>query len=157
MKEASPEELARARAAAARVLASGLLQTPAADGSGTVSEPVPVHSPDGEEIVGWMVGIAAGDRLAGFLQLAADGTFRRYASFQRFPPSLEGCPAAADWLDPSRILERARSKAKASERLEDPFLTYDQNPDRLAWAVPATDRQGTRSTILVAGEFVFRV
>jgi hypothetical protein len=155
MREAAPADLNRARKAAARVLASGLVRTPLADGSGEVLEPVPVHAPDGE-IAGWFIGIADGDRLAGFLQLAADLAFRRYSSFQRHPPSLEGCPRVADWLDRSRILDLARTRAAAGERLAEPFLTYDQNPDRLVWAVGATDLEGRESTIHVAGDFVYR-
>lgn len=156
MKEAVPEDLNRAREAAARVLASGLVQTSLARGSGEVLEPVPVHTPDGGEIAGWFIGIAADGRLAGFLQLAADLVFRRYSSFQRRPPSLEGCPEVADWLDQSQILDRARTRATAGEKLAEPFLTYDQNPDRLVWAVGATDPQGRESTIYVAGDFVYR-
>lgn len=156
MSKVKPEDVAEARTAALRVLSSGLLQTPVEGGAGRVEEPVPIWVPEDEEIAGWMVGIAVEDRLAGFLQLAADRVFRRYASFQRYPPSLEGCPALADWLDRSRIADRARSKAKPGEELAEPFLTYDQNPDRLAWAVRATDRKGNSATIWVAGEFVYR-
>lgn len=154
MREVDPEDLARAREAAARVLASGLVRTPA--GEGSVLEPLPVRTPDGLEIAGWFVGIAAGDRLAGFLQLAADRTFRRYSSFQRHPPALEGTPPVADWLDQKRILERARSRAEPGERLAEPFLAFDQSPDRLAWAVKATDPEGRESTIYVAGEYAYR-
>jgi hypothetical protein len=152
MKEPDPGALGRARAAAARVRASGLIQTPAGD----LLEPVPIHTPDGGEIAGWFVGLGVGPLLAGFLQLAADLAFRRYASFQRHPPALEGCPRRDDWLDPLRILERARSRAADDERLADPFLTYDENPDRLAWAVRATDPAGREGTIYVAGDFAYR-
>src|SRR5262249_47946884 len=139
MKPVSPEDLDKARGVADRVLASGLVQTPLASGSGTLLEPVPIHSPDGGEIAGWLIGIAVGDRLAGFMQLGPDLTFRRYSTFQRHPPSLDGCPQVADWLDRPRILDRAHSQATAGEQLAEPFLTYDQSPDRLAWAILATD------------------
>jgi hypothetical protein len=142
----SPGDPVRAREAAARVLASGLVQTA---GAGELQEPVPVHTPDGAEIAGWFVGMALGDRLTGFLQLQADLSFRRYSSFQHHP-------RLADWLDRSQILDRARSQAASGEQLTDPFLTYDQSPDRLAWAVKATDSKGQESTIYVAGEYAYR-
>jgi hypothetical protein len=135
------------------VLVSGLVEAPA--GSSEL-EPVPIQTPDGGKVAGWFVGMAMEDRLVGFLQLAVDLTFRRYSSFQRRPPDLEGCPRRDDWLDPARILDLARAQAAPGERLAEPFLTYDQNPDRLAWAVQATDREGRESTIYVAGEYAYR-
>jgi hypothetical protein len=156
MREIDAHDLDQVRQAVDRLLASGLVQMPLGRPAGKVLEPVPIHRPDGDEIAGWFVGIAMGDRLAGFLQLSPALTFRRYSSFQRHPPAIEGCPLVADWIDRSRILERARSRADQGETLADPFLSYDQNPDRLVWAVRTTYPDGRESAIYVAGDFIYR-
>ncbi|MGH3130255.1 MAG: hypothetical protein ACRDNX_05520, partial [Gaiellaceae bacterium] len=67
----------------------------------------------------------------------------------------EALPAAGDWLDPSRILERAKTRAQADERLSPPLMTYDRSPERLVWAVRATDPAGRERTIFVAGDTVY--
>jgi hypothetical protein len=139
------DDASRAREAAARLIESGLVDEPfAADAE---LHPIPIESPDRTR-VGWLVGLVVGDRLVGFVQLDEQLRFRRYASFARETP-------AKDWLDPETVLERARAHAKPGEQLATPFLSYDSSPDRIAWLVKATGRDGTERTLLVAGTEVF--
>ena len=39
--------------------------------------------------------------------------------------------------------------------MEHPYLTYDQNPDRLAWVVNVRAPSGATRVILVAGEYAY--
>jgi hypothetical protein len=152
MSDPAPRQV---REMAEKLLASRLIQDPVVRADGRILEPVAILHPSGSGLAGWWVGVGAGDRMLGFFQLAPDLTFRRFSSFQRRPSSLDGCPPAADWLDPSRILEKARSQAAAGDRLAEPYLTYDRNPDRLAWAVRAVDDQDREKVFLVAGDAVW--
>jgi len=146
----------RVRELAARVLRSGVTGRGAgtAAPAGELLDPVPIRSPGGEP-AGWWVPLAAGGRLLGFLQFDDALRFRRSSSFQRRPGDLASCPPLADWTDPARILERARIRASPGDRLDSPFLSFDANPDRLAWAVPATTPDGERKIIFVAGDAVY--
>lgn len=79
---------------------------------------------------------------------------QRFSSFQRSPGMREGLPAAADWIDPARIRERARGAARVGETAGEPMLTFDRNPDRLVWAVTLVSSSGARE-LYVAGETVY--
>jgi len=144
----------RARAAAAAAIASGPAAIAAAR-EGRLLDPVAIRDPAGDT-AGWVVGLASGETLIGLIQIEADGRYRRFASFQRRAGTLDGCPPVADWFDPPTIRERAEALAGAGERLGTLVLTYDGNPDRLAWAVETTSPAGERSRILVAGAYAYR-
>ena len=109
---------------------------------------IQVNAPDGEA-AGWFVGLVSGERLLGFAQLDEALRFRRYASFAGAEP------AAKDWLESSAVLSRARERSRADLELGQPFLSFDMNPDRIAWVVPATEPDGTGRRVFVAGEAVF--
>jgi hypothetical protein len=147
-----PGPRGRVRELAARLLASGVAGTPAPGGE--LLDPLPIRSPGGEP-AGWWVGLGAGGKLLGFLQLDEALRFRRFSSFQRRPGDLASCPALADWTDPALIRERARAHAAPDDRLSAPFLSFDANPDRIAWAVPATGPHGEQKVIFVAGNAVY--
>lgn len=120
----------------------------------TVADPIGIHAPNGD-IEGWFIGVVVDNRLLGFIRLETDLSVHGYSSFQRRPDSLDGCPDATSWLDPEKVLERARSLSSAGDTLEPPVLSYDQNPDRLAWAVTTKRQSGKSDTIYVAGEYVY--
>ncbi|MBC8026708.1 MAG: hypothetical protein H7Y89_12000 [Steroidobacteraceae bacterium] len=119
----------------------------------SVGNPVPVRARDGA-LHSWFVPIVLGESLAAFLQLMPDATLMRFSSFQRRPGMREGLPAAADWLDPTRIRERASGAARVGETAAEPMLTFDRNPDRLVWAVTLVSSSGARE-LYVAGETVY--
>lgn len=121
---------------------------------GKIENPIPVLEASGS-INSWFVGVTAGNTLAGFMQIDNDLNLLRYSSFQRVPNSLRGCPPADLWLDPEKIISLARTKAAKDDSLSDPVLTYDQNPSRIVWSVIATDKQGRKKKICVAGEYVY--
>ena len=148
-KHGPPPDPARGiRAAARRLVASGAVGDDRARRPGAVGTPVPVRAPSGE-LNSWFVPVAAdGDRLAAFLQLLPDGTLMRFSSFAAPPP-------AADWLDARTILRRARAGQRPGETPGRPFLTYDRNPDRLAWGVIFTDASGAERLVFVAGDTVY--
>lgn len=133
---------------------AGVVQNAFVQKNGRLQTPVPVRDPDGGTN-SWFIGIVTKNKLVGFIQLHSDLTFMRYSTFQRHPPSIEDCPDTRTWLDPDYILKRARAKAKPSDKLEHPFLTYDRNPSRIVWAVEAKDKQGLRKRIFVAGDYVY--
>jgi hypothetical protein len=94
--------------------------------------------------------------MGGFFQFLPDGTLMRYSSYQRRPGDFSTCPPAADWLDTERIQSRAAAQRLPEERVDAPFLTFDRSPDRIVWAVPLVNKQGTTRLVFVAGESVFR-
>jgi hypothetical protein len=102
----------------------------------------------------WFVGVSAGDRLVGFLQLDRRLGLLRYSSFGREPSSSQGSPPRSDWLDPERIRRRAAENLGPGEAAGDPYLTFDVNPSRLVWAVPVVGADDGRE-IFVAGETVY--
>ena len=123
-------------------------------GSVVAGAPVPVHHRDGR-VHSWFVPVTVDTWLAGFFQFLADGTLMRYSSFQRRPDSLANCPEADTWTDPEAIRRQARIGAHAGETALAPFLTFEDEPTRLAWAVPlAIDGKVVR-TVMVAGRSVW--
>jgi hypothetical protein len=147
-------DLDEVRERAQTLLAAGAVGDDYVQEHGRLEEPVSVREPGGG-VHSWFVGVSAGDRLVGFLQLDRELTLLRYSSFQRRPGSLEGAPAKADWLDPGRIRKRAVEKLRPGEAAGDPYLTFDANPSRLAWAVPVVGAAGEGREIFVAGETVY--
>ena len=142
--------------AAARRRAEALAEAGLTGGAGTgeISDPIRILTPAGN-LHGWFVPFVAGDALTGFLQLAPDLEPRRVSTFQRSPDSLTGCPPAASWLDPDVIRQRAEAALRPGESAAKPYLSFDQTPARLAWAVPVTSPEGHARTLLVAGNTVW--
>lgn len=140
---------------ASQALSGGLADDPLARSRGRLLEPVVIQSPDGER-AGWLVPVGLDGLMLGFVQLALDGTFRRYATFHSRPLSSAGCPLLADWLDPDVITSRARTLLSPGSRLDDPVLTYDRHPDRVAWLVRAVAPDGTSSAVMIAGADAWR-
>jgi len=139
-------------AAARRLLASGAVGDASLRGA-TTGDALPVVAPGGAQH-SWFVPFTTAGKLAAFAQLKPDGELLRFSTFQRRPGDLAGCPEAADWLDTDRIRARALTLARGSERAGDPLLSFDRNPDRLAWSVPLTGGAGTRH-VWVAGAAVY--
>jgi hypothetical protein len=136
-------------AAAVRKRARWLLDDPSwvsplVAASGVVEEPLPIVDPAGRH-ERWFVPVVVDHRLAGFFVVGLDLVVHRWSTFQRRPESLEGCPPAADWLDPTVIAGRAAEVAPG-EPTGPPVLGYDRAPDRIAWRVPVGGR-----TVHVAG------
>jgi hypothetical protein len=150
-REASSDE---ARQAAERALASGQADDPIAVAEGRLLDPVRIRSPDGGA-AGWIVPIGREDTLLGFVQVDESGRFRRYASLRRGTGANEPAPKAADWLDTATIIRRAATLVEPGETPGAPELSYDRNPDRLAWVVRATRTDGRYRTIYVTGTAVW--
>jgi len=113
--------------------------------SGVVAPPVPVLQPNALIKVAWFVPVTVEDVLAGFFVLGTDRSLQRWSTFQRHRDSLEGCPAADDWLSPERIVARAVQTADCGTA-GTPYLSYDTVPDRIARIVPVDS-----SAIFVTG------
>jgi hypothetical protein len=142
------------RAAIKRVAEEAIASGMAGDVRGTggsLLEPVPVRSPSGEA-AGWFVPVARGDALVGFIQVDVAGRFHRSATFA--PGAKVG---TSDWLDVATIEKRARTQVEPDEVLSDPVLSYDGNPDRLAWLLTATRPDGRRRRVFVAGTAAWTV
>jgi hypothetical protein len=147
---------ARIKALASEHLAQGRFGDEHVRRTATVAEPRLVVGPRGEPH-SWVVGLTIGDRLAALFQMLLDGTVMRYASFQRRPGDLSGCPPARDWLDPASARDRVASQAHPHDDVETPVLTFDRSPDRLVWAVPIRGSDGRRHTVYVAGTSVYEL
>lgn len=119
-----------------------------------VGSPLPIANPDGS-LHSWFVPLQLGKVLVGFAQILGSLVPMRFSSFQRRPDSTEGCPDVADWIDPNRILERAREFADVNESLSDPVLTYDQVPSRIAWRVNAVSGSAKVRALYVVGSVVY--
>ena len=135
---------------AARALVAATVDDPLAR-SADLGAPLRGAAPAGG-LDSWCVPLTESDRLVGFLQLGPDLVMRRHASFLRRPGSLEGAPPAASWLEPERIRARARELVGEDVRLGEPVLTYDANPDRIAWAVPV---ESSPRAVFVAGDYAW--
>jgi hypothetical protein len=118
--------------------------SPLVASSGVVEGPLTINDGAGNP-ERWFVPVVVGEQLVGYFVFGLDGVVHRWSTFQRRPDSLDGCPAAADWLDPDTITSRARDVA-GRQPTGRPVLGYDDSPDRLAWRVPVGDR-----TVAVAG------
>jgi hypothetical protein len=147
-------EVDKVRQRAAVLFAQGIASDELVQNSGELEAPVPVSDPGGR-LHSWFIGVTVNSKLAGFLQLLPDLTLLRYSTFQRQPTTLEGSPDSADWLDRGRIRRRAANALRAGESLGEPYLTFDQHPSRLVWAVPVASERGGKKEIFVAGEFVY--
>jgi hypothetical protein len=79
----------------------------------------------------------------------------RFSTFQRQEGNYESCPLASDWLNADRIKEIAGVRIQNGEKLQHPYLTYDNAPDRIVWAVPVQDTNGKERIIYVAGGYAY--
>ena len=139
--------------AASQLLSSGAVGDPQLRFAARVGMALPVMRPDGAQH-SWFVPLTVGDRLAAFLQILIDGTLMRFSSFQRRPGDLGSCPLAADWVDARHIRRHAQAQRPGSQAGE-PVLTFDGNPDRLAWSVPLKNAKGETREVFVAGDTVY--
>ena len=112
-------------------------------------EPLPIVTPNGE-LAGWFIGLVDRDRLLGYVQLDADLRYHRASWFGGIGQ------AAADWLDPMRVVELARPAMDPGEQPGRPFLSYDASPDRIGWIVPVESAGRTRR-LMVAGTSAFEL
>lgn len=119
-----------------------------------LGDPIPVIDTAGN-LSSWFVPHLHGDRLVGFVELTADLRHRRTSSFRRRRDTTEGCPLARSWLDPQAVVQRARRELRRGERTGEAALSFDQIPDRLAWAVSVAGGP-TPTTVYVAGEEAWR-
>src|SRR5262249_23428323 len=102
----------------------------------------------------WLVGLTVGDRLAAGVPALLDGFPMWDSSFPGQPGDVTRCPPAADWLDPATVRKRAAT-AQRGRVIEEPFLTFDRNPDRVVWAVRVQDSNGQQRMVFVAGDAVY--
>jgi hypothetical protein len=149
------EELLAVAKTARTLFRSGIAESPELERLGQVVDPIPIRESDGA-INSWFVAIQIRDKLAGYLQLTRDLVLMRYASFWRGESGFKSCPDSASWLDSSRIMEKARRIARPSESLGEPYLSYDKNPSRIAWAVTTRDTGDVEDIIFVVGDPAFR-
>ena len=139
---------------ARKLLRTGVMTDAWTRRNGEVRQALPVEFPKGK-LQSWFVPVVYEDRLLGFFELTPELIPDRYSSFQRQEGWTEGCPAAADWLDPETIRRRVAKLLRADETAGEPYLSYDIVPSRLAWAVPVTTAAGSQRVVFVAGEAVF--
>ena len=139
---------------ARKLLQTGVMTDAWTRRNGEVRQALPVEFPKGE-LRSWFVPVVYEDRLLGFFELTPELVTQRYSSFQRREGQTEGCPPAADWLDPATVRRRAAKLLRAGETAGEPYLSYDILPSRLAWAVPVTTPAGSQRVVFVAGETAF--
>jgi hypothetical protein len=142
-----------ARSKTEALLREGFL-SPGIDERVHVGEPLAVMLPNGAQH-SWFVPLVVGEKLVGFAQLLTSLAPMRVSSFQRHPQDFEHCPDLVDWTDIKRIAVRAASIARQGENLSTPMLTFDGNPNRLAWSVEAKSSSGKTRRLFVAGTAVY--
>ena len=118
---------------------------PAGLADATLGGPLAVHRPEGG-VHSWVVPAAAGEALAGFVQLLPDATVLRVSTFPGRPGS-----SGASWLDPGSAARKAAALRRPGETLGKPRLSFDGDPSRLAWLVVASGSGGPRR-LFVAGD-----
>ena len=121
--------------------------------SATIAEPLLVVGPE-REPHSWLVALTIAERLVAVFQFLLDGTVMRYSSYQRRPDDLTHCPLAREWLDADVASAHVRAKARPDEEVDDVWLTFDRNPDRVVWAVRLRGSGGDR-TLFVAGTSIY--
>jgi len=141
------------RALARQLLDSGSYGDEPVRRSAAIAEPLLVAGPR-REPHSWLVGLTIADRLAAVFQFLLDGTVMRYSSYQRKAGDLTHGPPARDWLDADVVRAHATANARPGERIEDLWLTYDRNPDRVVWAARLRGGASSR-TLFVAGDSVY--
>jgi hypothetical protein len=138
------------------LIEEGLIDGVALRSSVEVLDAIPVADPSASGaglVQSWFVPVAAGDKLAGFAQIRSDLELIRYSSFPHEPGGSD-LPDLRDWIDPDTVRSRAEPLKLPDETLDDPVLTYDREPSRLAWAVTATAPDGSSRRLLVTGAHV---
>jgi hypothetical protein len=148
------DQAKRARSEAVSLLAEGTVGDRAARELGKVGQAVPVSGPS-DELHSWLVPVSVKDKLVAWVQLLPDLQLLRYSTFLTREDETGNCPKTRDWFDPETISRKASAMSKQGETLGEPRLTYAGSPSKLAWAVEASDSQGNRRTIMVAGDAVF--
>lgn len=108
-----------------------------------MGDPLQITSVD-REPAGWFVPLVDGALLVAFLQFDERLTFLRHS---RLPKPVD----KRVWLDADAIAQRAMSAFPDAKRTAAPFLTYDGNITRIAWAVPVEG-----GTIFVAGDSAYQ-
>jgi hypothetical protein len=121
---------------------------------GEVGTAIPVEAPKGVTHA-WFVPVPHEERLLGFFELTLDLYVRRYSSFQKRECDMNGCPPAADWIDPETVRRKVLRHLNGSAVTGEPYLSFDRYPSRLAWAVPITLADGGSRVMFVAGDAVF--
>jgi len=99
----------------------------------------------------WLVAATRGDRLLGWARFTASHVLTGVSFLPHRPGQPGEFPPAADWLDADTVRARAAALAGPGETAGTPMLSFDDSPDRLAWAVPLR-RDGGRRWVFVAGE-----
>ena len=117
--------------------------------------PVAIMHPKDDGQHSWFVPLEVGPKLVGFAQILPTLQPLRFSSFLRSPGKYEECPDVADWTNSERVLVRAAGIKKQDEQVDDPILTYDQAPTRLAWRVTARSPSGAVRSLYVAGTAVY--
>lgn len=107
-----------------------------------MGEPLQIVSVD-REPAGWFVPLVDGEFLVAFLQFDERLTLLRHS---RFPRPVD----RRLWLDADAIAQRATSTFPDAQPVAAPFLTYDGNITRIAWALPVAG-----GTIFVAGDYAY--
>ena len=136
------------------LLQSGAMADAWTASHGDVQTPLPVEHPRGH-LRSWFVPLTCGDQLLGFFELSPELVPMRYSTFQRRPGELSQCPQATSWIDSSAVKAKARTVLRPGESMDEPFLSYDSVPSRLAWAVPIVGPRGAERLVFVAGNAVF--
>jgi hypothetical protein len=116
-----------------------------------LDDPRPVLTPD-RRPHSWVVGVSVDSHPVGFVQVLLDGTIMRYSAFPGRPRSDTPSPGGAR---PAQARQRIGTAVPGSEIVEEPFLTFDRNPDRLVWAAIVKTPQGTQRLMFVAGDSVY--
>lgn len=112
---------------------------------GRLGEPIRVISPTGA-LEDWVVPVLQGTQVIGFYQLTSELRIKRFS---------ELADPNAFTINLHDVLLAAQRALDPSERPGIPFLSYDGNPDRLAWAVPVDGPSGP-ATIFIAGGVAWR-
>ena len=139
----------RVREKACALLRQGLAGGDALRGRGRCGEPIAIVD-EGGELDSWFVPVLLDQRMAGFIQLACDLAYLRYAGF---PVPVD--PAL--WLDRDAVVCRAQALAGPAANLSAPVLSFDTSRSRIAWKVGSTTSTGQAKTIFVAGDFAYEL
>jgi len=104
-------------------------------------------------LAAWLAPFVVGDRLLAMALLTPDRILQRFSLLAG--GRLDAAPAAANWLDPTRVRERVVAVAGRGAKLDTPVFSFDGDLSRLAWRVGVELADGSRRHWFVAGSSIW--
>lgn len=154
MTDVSPQILATAASAAEVAANAGQHHPELAMSDFKIGKPLAVQ--DAHSVPHYIaVPVLRGLAIFGYFTCNLTGEVTKFTSFCSELSDIDACPLSTVWLNPRSIVETASEFFPELTNVNEMFLSFDDNPDRLAWRLIGQDADGKPMTIFVAGLTAF--